>query len=137
MMVDLAIEAERTLGMDPIAAIAHEVPALSAHHDATFEAIAGRAADGDASGDGTEIAPADGQFAIVGGCSFSQCSRSTPRPWCTCMFPPLWKRKKPSQGNAARARDAGYAPCGKPATVIRITSQVSSLCCAMECGLSR
>ena len=72
MMVDFALEAERTLGMDPRAAIAHACslrfrPIMMT----TCAAIAGALPLAIASGDGTEMRRPLG-IAIVGGLVFSQ-----------------------------------------------------------------
>jgi len=114
MMVDFALEAERTLGMDPMAAIAHACslrfrPIMMT----TFAAIAGALPLAIASGDGTEMRRPLG-ISIVGGLIVSQLLTIYTTPVVYLYVHRYWKRKKhPRETPPARA--AGYGPA-EPAT---------------------
>ncbi len=86
MMVDFALEAERTLGMDPRAAIAHACslrfrPIMMT----TCAAIAGALPLALASGDGTEMRRPLG-IAIVGGLWSASSSPSIRPRWFICTY---------------------------------------------------
>ena len=105
MMVDFALEAERTLGMDPLAAIAHACslrfrPIMMT----TCAAIAGALPLAIASGDGTEMRRPLG-IAIVGGLVVSQLLTIYTTPVIYLYVHRYWKHLK--QGR--------YSPPARPA----------------------
>ena len=107
MMVDFALEAERTLGMDPMAAIAHACslrfrPIMMT----TFAAIAGALPLAIASGDGTEMRRPLG-ISIVGGLIVSQLLTIYTTPVVYLYVHRYWKRKKHPR-ETPPARDAGH-----------------------------
>jgi multidrug efflux pump len=114
MMVDFALEAERTLGMDPMAAIAHACslrfrPIMMT----TFAAIAGALPLAIASGDGTEMRRPLG-ISIVGGLIVSQLLTIYTTPVVYLYVHRYWRRKR-HRTEAPPTRDAGHgAP--EPAT---------------------
>ena len=114
MMVDFALEAERTLGMDPMAAIAHACslrfrPIMMT----TFAAIAGALPLAIASGDGTEMRRPLG-ISIVGGLIVSQLLTIYTTPVVYLYVHRYWKRKKHPK-ETPPARDAGHG-AAEPAT---------------------
>jgi multidrug efflux pump len=114
MMVDFALEAERTLGLDPMAAIAHACslrfrPIMMT----TCAAIAGALPLAIASGDGTEMRRPLG-ISIVGGLIVSQLLTIYTTPVVYLYVHRFWKRKKhPRETPPARAAGHGAA---EPAT---------------------
>jgi multidrug efflux pump len=105
MMVDFALEAERTLGMDPRQAIAHACslrfrPIMMT----TCAAIAGALPLAIASGDGTEMRRPLG-IAIVGGLVVSQLLTVYTTPVIYLYVSRYWKHLK----------DGQYSPPDKPA----------------------
>ncbi len=114
MMVDFALEAERTLGMDPMAAIAHACslrfrPIMMT----TCAAIAGALPLAIASGDGTEMRRPLG-ISIVGGLIVSQLLTIYTTPVVYLYIHRYWKRKKHPR-ETPTARDAGHG-AAEPAT---------------------
>jgi multidrug efflux pump len=114
MMVDFALEAERTLGLDPMAAIAHACslrfrPIMMT----TFAAIAGALPLAIASGDGTEMRRPLG-ISIVGGLIVSQLLTIYTTPVVYLYVHRYWKRKKHPR-ESPPARDAGHG-AAEPAT---------------------
>jgi len=119
MMVDFALEAERTLGMDPRAAIAHACslrfrPIMMT----TCAAIAGALPLAIASGDGTEMRRPLG-IAIVGGLVVSQLLTVYTTPVVYLYVHRYWKHLKqgryrapPPRGAAPPAGDRGLHPDG-------------------------
>ena len=107
MMVDFALEAERTLGMDPRAAIAHACslrfrPIMMT----TCAAIAGALPLAIASGDGTEMRRPLG-IAIVGGLVVSQLLTVYTTPVVYLYIHRYWKHLKRGKYAAPPARTAG------------------------------
>jgi multidrug efflux pump len=107
MMVDFALEAERTLGMDPPAAIAHACslrfrPIMMT----TCAAIAGALPLAIASGDGTEMRRPLG-IAIVGGLIVSQLLTVYTTPVVYLYVHRLSKRRQAGQQSPPSARDRG------------------------------
>jgi multidrug efflux pump len=97
MMVDFALESERTLGMDPLAAIAHACslrfrPIMMT----TCAAIAGALPLAIASGDGTEMRRPLG-IAIVGGLIVSQLLTVYTTPVVYLYVHRYWRRPKTRQ----------------------------------------
>jgi multidrug efflux pump len=114
MMVDFALEAERTLGMNPMAAIAHACslrfrPIMMT----TCAAIAGALPLAIASGDGTEMRRPLG-ISIVGGLIVSQLLTIYTTPVVYLYVHRYWRGKKHPR-ETPPARDAGYGPA-EPAT---------------------
>jgi multidrug efflux pump len=114
MMVDFALEAERTLGLDPMAAIAHACslrfrPIMMT----TFAAIAGALPLAIASGDGTEMRRPLG-ISIVGGLIVSQLLTIYTTPVVYLYVHRYWKRRKHPR-ETPPARDAGHG-AAEPAT---------------------
>jgi multidrug efflux pump len=106
MMVDFALEAERTLGMDPRAAIAHACslrfrPIMMT----TCAAIAGALPLAIASGDGTEMRRPLG-IAIVGGLVVSQLLTVYTTPVVYLYVHRYWKHLKQGKYNSPPARPA-------------------------------
>ena len=112
MMIDFALEAERTLGMDPRAAIAHACslrfrPIMMT----TCAAIAGALPLAVASGDGTEMRRPLG-IAIVGGLVVSQLLTVYTTPVVYLYVHRYWKHMK--QGRYRRPpHDAGQSPSSR------------------------
>jgi multidrug efflux pump len=109
MMVDFALEAERTLGMDPRQAIAHACslrfrPIMMT----TCAAIAGALPLAVAYGDGTEMRRPLG-IAIVGGLIVSQLLTIYTTPVIYLYVHRYWKRKK-----LARPADPPRTPAADP-----------------------
>jgi multidrug efflux pump len=107
MMVDFALEAERTLGMDPRAAIAHACslrfrPIMMT----TCAAIAGALPLAIASGDGTEMRRPLG-IAIVGGLIVSQLLTIYTTPVVYLYVHRYWKHLKQGRYNRPPARTTG------------------------------
>jgi len=107
MMVDFALEAERTLGLDPRAAIAHACslrfrPIMMT----TCAAIAGALPLAIASGDGTEMRRPLG-IAIVGGLVVSQLLTIYTTPVVYLYVHRYWKHLKQGMYRPPPARDAG------------------------------
>ncbi len=107
MMVDFALEAERTLGMDPRAAIAHACslrfrPIMMT----TCAAIAGALPLAIASGDGTEMRRPLG-IAIVGGLVVSQLLTVYTTPVVYLYVHRYWKHLKQGKYNPPASRAAG------------------------------
>jgi multidrug efflux pump len=119
MMVDFALEAERTLGMDPRAAIAHACslrfrPIMMT----TCAAIAGALPLAIASGDGTEMRRPLG-IAIVGGLVFSQLLTVYTTPVVYLYVHRYWKHLRQGRYTSPPARpigpalgDSGLGPLG-------------------------
>jgi multidrug efflux pump len=117
MMVDFALEAERTLGMDPRAAIAHACslrfrPIMMT----TCAAIAGALPLAIASGDGTEMRRPLG-IAIVGGLVVSQLLTVYTTPVVYLYVHRYWRHLKQGKYTRPPARDAdlhdrGFGPVG-------------------------
>jgi multidrug efflux pump len=116
MMVDFALEAERTLGMDPLAAIAHACslrfrPIMMT----TCAAIAGALPLAIASGDGTEMRRPLG-ISIVGGLIVSQLLTVYTTPVVYLYVHRYWKRGKrrkpaaPSTTATGGSFDHGASP---------------------------
>ena len=104
MMVDFALEAERTLGMDPLSAIAHACslrfrPIMMT----TCAAIAGALPLAIASGDGTEMRRPLG-IAIVGGLVVSQLLTVYTTPVVYLCVHRYWKHLKQGKYNPPPAR---------------------------------
>jgi multidrug efflux pump len=114
MMVDFALEAERTLGLDPMAAIARACslrfrPIMMT----TCAAIAGALPLAIASGDGTEMRRPLG-ISIVGGLIVSQLLTIYTTPVVYLYVHRYWKREKHPR-ETPPARDAGHG-AAEPAT---------------------
>src|SRR5258706_1029353 len=112
MMVDFALEAERTLGMDPRAAIAHACslrfrPIMMT----TCAAIAGALPLAIASGDGTEMRRPLG-IAIVGGLIVSQLLTIYTTPVVYLYIHRYWRHLKQGKYNPP-APAAGQNPGGR------------------------
>jgi multidrug efflux pump len=119
MMVDFALEAERTLGMDPLTAIAHACslrfrPIMMT----TCAAIAGALPLAIASGDGTEMRRPLG-IAIVGGLVVSQLLTVYTTPVIYLYVHRYWKHLKqgkynppPARGVERDPRGHGFGPVG-------------------------
>jgi multidrug efflux pump len=119
MMVDFALEAERTLGMDPLTAIAHACslrfrPIMMT----TCAAIAGALPLAVASGDGTEMRRPLG-IAIVGGLVVSQLLTVYTTPVVYLYVHRYWKHLKqgkynppPARAVEADPRSHGFGPVG-------------------------
>jgi multidrug efflux pump len=110
MMVDFALEAERTLGMDPRAAISHACslrfrPIMMT----TCAAIAGALPLAIASGDGTEMRRPLG-IAIVGGLVVSQLLTIYTTPVVYLYVHRYWKHLKQGKYRPPAARAAGEEP---------------------------
>jgi multidrug efflux pump len=113
MMVDFALEAERTLGMDPRAAIAHACslrfrPIMMT----TCAAIAGALPLAIASGDGTEMRRPLG-IAIVGGLIVSQLLTVYTTPVVYLYVHRYWKHLKQGKYDPPPARAAGQNLSGQ------------------------
>jgi multidrug efflux pump len=112
MMVDFALEAERNLGMDPRAAIAHACslrfrPIMMT----TCAAIAGALPLAIASGDGTEMRRPLG-IAIVGGLVVSQLLTVYTTPVVYLYIHRYWKHLKQGKYNSPPVRPADPALSG-------------------------
>ncbi len=116
MMVDFALEAERNLGMDPRAAIAHASklrfrPIMMT----TCAAIAGALPLAVASGDGTEMRRPLG-IAIVGGLIVSQILTIYTTPVVYLYVHRYWKHLKQGKYSPPAAGAPGRAPDGRGAS---------------------
>ena len=119
MMVDFALEAERTLGMDPRAAIAHACSLrFRPNMMTTCAAIAGALPLAIASGDGTEMRRPLG-IAIVGGLVVSQLLTVYTTPVVYLYIHRYWKHLKQGKYAPPPARPAdpalsghGFGPVG-------------------------
>jgi multidrug efflux pump len=112
MMVDFALEAERTLKLDPRAAIAHACslrfrPIMMT----TCAAIAGALPLAVAYGDGTEVRRPLG-IAIVGGLILSQLLTIYTTPVVYLYVHRYWKRKRVAKGSPAAPSTISPAPGG-------------------------
>jgi multidrug efflux pump len=112
MMVDFALEAERTLGMDPLTAIAHACslrfrPIMMT----TCAAIAGALPLAIASGDGTEMRRPLG-IAIVGGLVVSQFLTVYTTPVIYLYVHRYWKHLKQGKYNPPPAKAVEGDPRG-------------------------
>jgi len=112
MMVDFALEAERTLKLDPRAAIAHACslrfrPIMMT----TCAAIAGALPLAVAYGDGTEVRRPLG-IAIVGGLILSQLLTIYTTPVVYLYVHRYWKRKKVAKGSPSSPSTMSPAPGG-------------------------
>jgi multidrug efflux pump len=112
MMVDFALDAERNLGLDPMAAIAHACslrfrPIMMT----TCAAIAGALPLAISSGDGTEMRRPLG-IAIVGGLIVSQLLTIYTTPVVYLYVHRYWKHRKVAAQIPPRDRDEGAGAAG-------------------------